>query len=206
MRPCTAYAFLAASILLAVACSFFDPRTPDAPDPGDITWQQPTSPSLVVQNLVNSMEGRSASFCMNCCDSSYMFIADPSDSVEFILWGWVFADWNYDVEYNTLQNIFAAVVGSGYPEDSLVSVTMTPVSGYPDPAAPSDSADVWRDYSIVCAGSEYGGWDRPALGRVRFSMVEDDFGLWWISTWEDIRPEDYSGENWTWGVIKAGYR
>jgi hypothetical protein len=205
MRPVSASAILAASILLAAACSFFDPRTPDDPDPGDIIWQQPTSPSLVVQNLVNSMEGMSAPFCMNCCDSSYMFIPDPSDTAEFG-GSYEFDNWNFDVEANTLQNIFAAVVGSGYPDDSLVSVTMSMVPGYPDPAAPTDSADVWRDYSIICAGSEFGGWDRPALGRARLSMIEDEYGLWSITTWEDIRPEDYSGDNFTWGVIKAGYR
>jgi len=207
MRPHARSAFLAASVLLAAACSFFDPRTPEDPDPhSDIPWIQPTSPANVVTNLENALEGRSISYCMNCCDTSFTFVADPLD-VEEYGGSLEFDDWDYYVEQNTLGNIFASVVGSGYPEDSLVSVTMGMVPEYPDPAAPDSVADIWRDYEIVCAGGEWGGWDRPALGRARLTMLEDDFGLWRISAWEDIRPEDYHGDtNRTWGYVKATYR
>lgn len=206
MRPVPASVLLAASALLTASCSFFDPRDPDAPDPDTgAPWQQPTSPATVVINLTNGLEYLDLDNCMDCCDTSFTFLADPLDIDEYG-GSWNFEDWDYGVEQNTLDNIFAAVVGSGYPADSLLSVTMTAVSGYPDPAAPTDSAEIWRDYEIVIAGSEYGGWDRPALGRTRLSLVEDDFGLWYLTAWEDIRPEDYTGDHWTWGVVKAGYR
>lgn len=193
-------------MLLLLSCSFFDPRSPEDPNPGeDIPWIQPFAPSTVVVNLTNALEGLSVPMCMACCDSSYMFIADVADTAEFS-GSWNFSDWDYQVEQNTLGNIFSAVVGSGFPDDSLLSVTMIYVSELPDPAAPSDSTEIWRDYEIVAAGSEYCGWDKPALGRVMFLMVEDGYGLWTIKRWYDYRPEGYTGENYTWGVSKATYR
>lgn len=206
MRTRSRTSLLVLALVLSAACSFFDPRDPADPDPGgDIPWTQPFSPSTVVINWVNSMEGRDVDYCMNCCDTSYAFLADPLDIEEYG-GSYNFADWDYYVEQNTLGNIFAAVQGSGYPDDSLVSVTMTAVPGYPDPAAPDSITDIWRDYVIILAGSEDGGWDRPAMGRVRFTMVQDEVGLWRMSAWEDIRPEGYTGDNFTWGRVKVTYR
>lgn len=105
-----------------------------------------------------------------------------------------------------MMNIFNAVQVSGMPEDSLISVTMSVVSSLPDPVAPIDSAEIWRDYEIVAAGSDYCGWDSPAKGRVMFLMVEDMYGLWSMKNWYDYRPDDYTGEFYTWGVSKATYR
>jgi len=198
---------LSVTVLSAlISCSFFDPRNPADPDPGEeIPWQQPYAPSTVVINFGNSMEGRSVAMTMACCDSSYMFIADGADTTEFG-GSWDFSNWNYEVEQNTIMNVFNAVQGSGLPDDSLISVTMNIISSLPDPVAPVDSAEIWRDYEIVGAGSSYCGWDSPAKGRVMFIMVENTYGLWAIKRWYDYRPDDYTGEFYTWGVAKVTYR
>lgn len=188
------------------SCSFFEPREPEDPDPGgDITWQQPYAPQTVVLNLENAMEGRSISMTMACCDSSYVFIADGADTTEFG-GSFDFSDWTYEVEQNTLMNVYNSVQGSGLPDDSLVSVIMNMVPELPDPVAPSDSATLWRDYEIVAAGSSFAGWGSPARGRVEFTMVEDIYGLWSIRRWNDYRPDGYTGEHYTWGVAKASFR
>ncbi len=193
------------ALTAVVSCSFFEPRDPADPDPGEeIPWQQPYSPSTVVVNLENSMEGRSIAMTMACCDSSYMFIADGADTTEFAA-SWNFSDWDYGVEQNTMMNIFNAAQASLLPEDSLISVTMITVSSLPDPVAPADSADIYRDYEIIAAGSDYCGWDQPAKGRVMFRMVEDTYGLWSMKRWYDYRsstPPDF----YTWGVVKAAVR
>jgi len=195
---------LALSVLLS--CSFFEPRDPADPDPGgEIPWQQPYAPATVVINLENAMEGRSVAMTMACCDSSYMFIADGADTTEFG-GSWNFSNWDYDVEQNTMMNVYNAAAGSLLPEDSLISVTMSAISSLPDPVAPVDSAEIWRDYEIIVAESEYCGWDDPAKGRVMFLMVEDNYGLWSMKRWYDYRPDDYTGEFYTWGVAKVTYR
>ncbi len=190
-------------LLITGSCSFFDPRDPQYPNPGGIPWYQPYAPSTVILNLSNSFEGRSISMFMACCDSSYMFLANDADIAEF---SYDFSNWDYEVEQNTVLNIFAAVESSGFPDDSLASFTMIAVAGFPDPVAPSDSVEIFRDYEIVAAGSDFCGWDNPARGRVMFLMVENNYGLWSIKRWFDYRPEDYAGEHYTWGVAKATYR
>lgn len=197
---------VAATFATVLSCSFFDPRDPQDPDPGEeIQWLQPYSPATVIVNLENAMEGRSISMTMACCDSAYYFIADGADVAEFG-GSWNFSDWDYQVEQNTLMNIYSSVEGSGLPEDSLLSVIMGTVPTLPDPVAPADSAELWRDYQIVAAGSGYAGWESPATGRVMFLMVEDSYGLWSIRRWYDYRPDDYTGDYYTWGVAKATFR
>ncbi len=190
----------------AVSCSFFDPRDPADPDPGsEIPWQQPYAPATVVINLENAMEGRSIAITMACCDSTYMFIADGADIAEFG-GSWDFSNWDYNVEQNTMMNLYYAVQDSLLPDDSLISVTMTSIDSLPDPVAPVDSAEIWRDYEIIAAGSNYCGWDNPAKGSVMFLMLEDNYGLWTMKRWYDYRPYDYTGDFYTWGVAKATYR
>ncbi len=191
---------------VAVSCSFFDPRDPAYPDPGsEIPWQQPYSPATVVINLENSMEGRSIYMTMACCDSAYMFIANGADTTEFSN-RWTFSDWDYDVEQNTMMNLYYAVQDTLLPDDSLISVTMSSIDSLPDPVAPADSAEIWRDYEIVAAGLDSCGWERPAKGLVMFLMVENTYGLWSMQYWYDYRPYDYTGELLTWGVVKATVR
>ena len=190
----------------AVSCSFFEPRDPAYPDPGgEIPWQQPYSPATVVINLENAMEGRSIAMTMACCDSSYMFIADGSDTTEFASL-YNFSDWDYGVEQNTIMNIFYAAEASSLPEDSLISVTMSTISSLPDPVAPVDSAVIWRDYEIIVAGSNYCGWDKPAKGWVMFLMLEDNYGLWSMKRWYDNRSFPHIPAISTWGVVKAAVR
>jgi len=190
----------------AVSCSFFDPRDPADPDPGGgIPWQQPYAPATVVINLESSMEGRSVAMTMACCDSAYMFIADGADIAEFG-GSWDFSNWDYDVEQNTMMNVFNAAQASLLPEDSLISVTMNSIDSLPDPVAPTDSAEIYREYEIIVAGSEDCGWENPAKGWVMFLMLEDNYGLWSMKRWYDYRPEDYTGDFFTWGRAKVTYK
>ena len=189
----------------AVSCSFFDPRDPAEPDPGGgIPWQQPYAPATVVINLENSMEGRSIAMTMACCDSSYMFIADGADIAEFSALN--FSDWDYEVEQNTMMNLYYAVQDSLLPDDSLFSVTMNYIDSLADPVYPEDSALIYRDYEIIAAGIENCGWDSPAKGRVMFIMVEDNYGLWSMKRWYDNRSFPHIPEFSTWGVVKAAVR
>ncbi|MCK5117762.1 MAG: hypothetical protein KAR44_14290, partial [Candidatus Aegiribacteria sp.] len=92
------------------------------------------------------------------------------------------------------------------PEDSLISFTMNSIDSLPDPVAPVDSAEIYREYEIIVAGSESCGWDSPAKGWVMFLMLEDNYGLWSMKRWSDYRPVDYTGDFFTWGRAKVTYR
>ena len=151
------------------------------------------------------MEGRSIAMIMACCDSTYMFIADGADIAEFGA-SWNFSDWDYEVEQNTMMNVFNAAQASLLPEDSLISVTMNIIPSLADPIDPSDSVEIYRDYEIIAAGSEQCGWEYPAKGQVMFFMVQDNYGLWSMKRWYDNRSNPHMPEFSTWGVVKAAVR
>ena len=206
MKKRLVFALSILALSAAVSCSFFEPRDPAYPDPGEeIPWQPPYAPATVVINLENAMEGRSIANTMACCDSSYMFIANGADIAEFG-GSWNFSNWDYEVEQNTMMNLYYAVQDSLLPDDSLISVTMNSIDSLPDPVYPVDSVDIWRDYEIVAAGLDSCGWERPAKGRVMFQILEDNYGLWTMKRWYDYRPDDYTGGFLTWGVVKATVR
>jgi len=83
---------------------------------------------------------------------------------------------------------------------------LIPMPDYPDDTAPSDSTIMYREYEIVVAGSEYCGWDSPAMGYAKIHLIESDYGLWSIRVWEDYRLESSGDTLFTWGVAKAHYR
>jgi hypothetical protein len=204
LRTGALYLVLSVSLLPA-SCSLFDPRAPEDPDESPQFWQYPSVPSIVISNLDGSLENQSITLYMTCFDTTFAFLADPADTIEY---GGAleFGNWDYEVEQNTLINLFAQVQGTGAPAESLVSVTFTTVSGQPDPPAPVDSVTIWRDYSIVVAGSGYATWENPARGRAVITMVESSSATWSVRRWEDYRPDDYTGDSYTWGVTKADYR
>ncbi len=197
-----------AILLQAPGCSLFDPREPE--DPGEVQdpTQPPTSPSMVMYNLDLALEARSITIYSACLDTSFVFTADPADAVEYggSPWNYDFDAWDYDAEFTSVYNLLASTSGDSLPEDSLVVAYFSLVPGYSDPPAPMDSAVIWREYSIVVAGSEHAGWENPAVGQARITMVEDASSYWYISRWEDFRLEEYPEGACTWGVAKAPYR
>jgi hypothetical protein len=186
-----------------LSCSLFDPRSPEDPDETPSFWQYPYTPTIVMMNVQGAMEARSITLFMACMDTSFVFVADHADSIEYESEGWDFSDWDYYSEQGNVGNIFA--LQDTLYGDTLISVGFVGVEGYPDPPAPVDSAVVWRDYTIVVAPSQYAPYGNPARGRARITMIESSSSTWSIQRWEDFRPE-FPDSSYTWGVVKATYR
>lgn len=195
-------AALAVVAAIACSCSLFEPRTPEDPGGGGSFWQYPSAPWIVVNNVDGSLEARSITLYMTSLDTSFVFVPDAADSVEF--GGFLdFSSWDYADEQNTITNLFAQVAA----EDSVIVADFSFVEGYPDPPAPTDSATIWRDYEIVIVGSGFAEWGNPLRGRARITLTESSTATWAVSLWEDFRPDDYTpGEEYTWGYAKASYR
>jgi len=196
----------------ACACSFFEPRVPEDPGGGPPSfYQPPVIPDIVLSNMGGALENSAFSIYMGCLVQEFEFVADPSDVIEYGPGGsagtdFDFSEWDYDSESSVIGNLLAAAQGSGAPEDSLVRVVFTTISGYPDPPAPVDSAVIWRAYSIEVAGSGWSEWGNPAQGKAKITLLEDASSMWSISRWEAFRPDEYTEGTVTWGVVKASYR
>ncbi len=187
------YAGVTALFLVLLSCSLFDPRDPEEPSQGGVTWLTPTSPDIVVENMQSALNGESVLY-LDCLDDSFVFHADTNDIDDYPLMN--FADWTKSVENLTVSQLYSALT-----TDSTVTAEFLMVSSNPDPPAPEDSVIIYRNYTILIPGAEYS----PAFGIAELHLVEDGEGLWQILSWHDARYEQSSPEK-TWGVIKAVYR
>jgi hypothetical protein len=193
-------------LCLALSCSLFDPRSPEYPENPPYQWYDPYFPSTVLANMKSTFEAHHLAY-MQCFDSTYVFIADPQDTLEYG-GGLEFSNWDFDVEYVVMDALFGVAASSAgsYPEDSLASMTLIPMTEFPDEPAPSDSTTMYREYEIVIAGSPFCDWENPATGYARIYLTESEYGLWHVSRWEDYRLESQGDSLNTWGVAKANYR
>ncbi|MFA6619334.1 MAG: hypothetical protein WCT23_09735 [Candidatus Neomarinimicrobiota bacterium] len=182
----------AALFAMLLSCSLFDPRDPEDPSGGGVLWQTPTSPDIVVENITSALNGKSVLY-FDCLDDAFLFYADTSDIDDYPTMN--FTDWTRAVENLTVGQIYSAV-----PDDSLEAV-FTPVSSSPDPPAPEDSVVIYRQYTILTPGAQYG----VAFGIAELHMVESEDGLWSVRSWHDNRYSPSTPEK-TWAVVKAVYR
>ncbi|HRW78714.1 MAG TPA: hypothetical protein P5207_08610 [Candidatus Sabulitectum sp.] len=179
--------------LLFLSCSLFDPRTPADPSQGGVVWQTPTSPDIVVENMVSALNGASVLY-LDCLDDSFLFYADTSDIDDYPTLN--FSDWTKSVENLTVGQIYSSV-----PSDTTIQAEFLLVAGNPDPPAPEDSVTIYRQYTIILPGAQHS----PAFGIAELHMVEDEDGLWSVGEWYDNRF-DQSTPYKTWAVAKAVYR
>ncbi len=193
------YRFFFMLILVALvfsSCNLFDPRVPENPSNAGVVWQVPTSPDIVIENVQSALTGSSAIY-LDCFNESFVFYADTNDINEYDQY--TFSDWTKPVENNTVTALFAVV-----PQDSTIIASFVIDAQHPDPAAPVDSATVYRAYSISVPESYHSGTGTPAVGLAELHMIEDADGLWSIIEWHDLRHEQDILV--TWAVAKAYYR
>lgn len=175
-----------------LSCDLFDPRESEEPSNSGISWQDPTNPDIVIENMQAALNGSSVLY-MDCFDDSYVFLADTSDINEYSTYD--FNDWDKLVENDTVNQLFSIV-----SEDSTVSSEFLIDIENPDPASPQDSATIFREYSIQIPSATHS----YAVGIAEIKLIEDADGFWSIKEWVDIRHEQSSFV--TWAVMKAAYR
>ncbi len=180
-----------------ISCSLFEPRVPEYPSEAGVVWITPISPEIVVLNLEAALNGSSALY-LDCLSESFVFYADTNDINEYPTYN--FNDWIKSVEAYTVTTALFAIV----PADSSISASFLEDLDHPDPAAPVDSAIIYREYAITVPQSYYSGTGTPASGIVEFHMIENEDGFWSINKWFDLRHEETYLN--TWAVAKAYYR
>ncbi len=191
MYKCLLLVFLA--VFLVSSCDLFDPRIPEDPSNSGVAWIDPTSPDIVVDNIEATLNGSSMQY-MDCFSESFVFYADTSDINEYFTY--IFNDWLKIVENDVLTQLFSIV-----PDTVSVTAVFLANEDHPDPTAPTDSATIYRDYTIVFPSAIH----TQAAGIAEIHMIESSEGYWTINEWYDARPEEASSFV-TWAVMKAFYR
>jgi hypothetical protein len=179
-------------------------RTRNSPPPiiSEGTWETPSQPEIVIQNLLYAYNERIIGNFIQCLADSFMFSA-PEDSIDAVNHGRtdLFAGWNRSVELSVTTRIFD--ISRQYPDSIsyVLSFDLTP----PVPDDIGDSlATLSREYELLTiSGKSSPPESTLAKGIATFWMRETSLNWWSIYLWKDIALVANTPD---WADFKAQYR
>ena len=184
-------------VALSLSCGMFDTRDPAAPSESGVPWRQPTQARYVVDNIVNTLEGRDIGLYERCAETdSFRFYADPAlvetDPSKYENWDWPVEETVTRLMFQNIDQYWAdqdsAVIISLDEEEWLISET--------------DSALVQYEYMVTIQHG-LAGVDSTGKGSLRWTFRRNSVDrLWYMVQWEDFADDDHGG----WSAIKGAFR
>jgi hypothetical protein len=179
-------------------------RTRESPPPiiSEGTWETPSQPEIVIQNLLYAYNERIIGNFIQCLADSFRFSA-PEDSIDAVNQGRtdLFTGWDRSVELSVTTRIFD--ISRQYPDSIsyVLSFKLTP----PVPDDLGDSlATLSREYELLTISGKSTPPDSTlAKGIATFWMRETSLNWWSIYLWKDIAAVANSAD---WADFKAQYR
>lgn len=177
-------------------CDVFAPREPQTPVATGSTFEQPTSPSIVLRNLESSLLSANSSDYRRCFSDSarglppFQFIPSAQGLASAPA---AFSGWNLDDEEQYLRNIFAEL-----QPGQLASVSFSPADVTTPPIG--DSVQFTATYSLRFPHTRP-DVDQRAEGRLQFTFRQSTQSEWFITSWRDIVVENKT----SWSIIKARF-
>ena len=173
----------------------FKTRSSPPPSGEAGTWNTPSKPEIVLENLMNSYNEKIIENFNQCLSDTFVFSA-PEDSIEREV---LFSNWNGNVEKRVTTNIFNLT--KQYPDsvDFILSIDFDNI--IKDEI--TDSTEVLSvnyTLSILRYKPEYE--TKKAEGVSTFHLKETGLSWWAIYFWED-RPKS---SDYNWADFKAEYR
>lgn len=181
-------------LILIQSCGLFDSREVEMPTESRSTFIQPTSPDLVLTNLIFSISEKNLDNYMRCfVDSNfsnkrYRYFADAVSQTSYP----VFQTWNLSSERIYYSNLISATDPNAASNLFADNYTINTAI---------DSAIVDMDYIFVF-GHNRQSVAVEAKGKLRFVMGTDTRGLWSIYDWYDFIDNN---NDTTWSVVKANF-
>jgi hypothetical protein len=201
------YVFIGVLILVLIACIFgcknpFRTRKSPPPIVSEGTWETPSQPEIVIQNLLYAYNEKIIGNFVQCLADSFRFSA-PEDSIDAVNQGRtdLYAGWNLSVELSVTTRIFD--ISRQYPDSIsyVLSFKLTP----PVPDDIGDSlATLSREYELLTiSGKSAPPESTLAKGIATFWMRETSLNWWSIYLWKDIAAVANTPD---WADFKAQYR
>lgn len=184
--------------VLATGCKNpFSTRDAEPPTEGRTSWQFPTDPMIVLQNMKYAVEEKNVENYMRCLvDSNALFHFEP-DQFEASNNAGIFEFWNLSRERTYINKAFTST-----PDDSLRALNFSNIqrSYFPD------SAYVQADYQLDLHHVLAQSYPRQSKGQLDFWFLRRN-GYWVISRWydHDTRVDSTSARLPSWSTIKAGF-
>ncbi|HMQ70112.1 MAG TPA: hypothetical protein PKA90_13930 [Ignavibacteria bacterium] len=181
-------------LLFLHGCGLFDSREVEPPSESRSTFIQPTSPDLVLTNLIFSISEKNLDNYMRCfVDSNFSnkrfrYFPDALSQASYP----VFQSWNLSSERVYYSNLISATDPNAASNLFADNYTINTAI---------DSAIMDMDYIFVF-GHNRQNVAVEAKGKLRFVMATDTRGLWSIYDWYDFTDKN---NDTTWSVVKANF-
>ncbi|MGD0338495.1 MAG: hypothetical protein ABSB78_06875 [Bacteroidota bacterium] len=175
-------------------CNILNTRTPEKPSESSSSFVPPTSPSIVIDNLVNAIRERNTENYINCfidsTFSNYSFTFQAAQSAQ-TAYSAIFHDWNLTSERTYFENLCSRVPTG---EESALILTDTQLS------IQSDSAVYTATYTLIIPHTVQ-DIDTKAQGTLMFLLSVDRNNNWAIHRWID----NATGNDFSWSDLKARF-
>jgi hypothetical protein len=185
---------IAAAAAAAIAgCGFFETRDPQEGSAEDSFWRPPTSPEIIVANLVVAFENQIFNDYRRALTEDFVFRPDPADSVQISIdtgGAPVFVNWDRDVEVATAEQIAA---GADSIDVNLALGTDEIVGDNDHLLKQAYRLTILRGEATEVYDGEVWLWIRQVAN-----------GEWYIYRWEDIRSVPPPAVSW--GYLKGDRR
>ncbi len=185
------FAFIAGFVS---GCGIFETRQPQAPQQGRAGFQPPTSPDIVVQNLVNSIADRNVDNYLSCLSDTGFgggtFVFQPPADV-YRQYQYIFMNWDKSSERAYFNNLTVQSSSSASSALILTSENLT---------LQGDSALFNANYTLIWP-NKVAGYPQQVEGNLQFSLGVNRNQNWSIYRWIDSGI----GDSLTWSDMKARF-
>lgn len=188
------------SLLYLNSCNLFSLRNPEQPDNGNVSFQPPTSPTIVISNLTNAIIEKNAENYISCLTdssatiSNFNFLPSANATSSFI---GTFDNWTTFSEKTYYLSMISNMESFNKPEILFTNVKLDLFS---------DSAIYTSNY-LINIEHKVSNFPKSFQGNLRFTIVQNNSGLWYIKRWYDYSNNDEIADSlkYTWSFIKGRF-
>ncbi len=188
MKKFIIYIFL---VLIPAACNIFEPRTAEPPTVEKSDFKPPTTPDIVIENLVSSIAEKNSINYVQCLagpNLDFSFIPANDSKYNFFS---VYSDWNVSSERAYFDNIIIQT-----DKDASAQLTLSNEIKQ----SSSDSVIYNANYNLNIRHSA-SGIPQTAIGNLQFTIKRDKNNNWYITRWIDLKVQN----QFSWSDMKARF-
>jgi hypothetical protein len=178
--------FLILLTLAFAGCDLFSTRTAEPPTQARSNFQQPSTPDILIQDLVNSLQDKNVQNYISCLSdpafTKATFTFSPSSSA-------LSDNWGIKNEEQYFNNLKLKV-----PTDVPIVLNLTNVSFTPQ----GDSIFYSASYTLLVSTQDP-NLPQNYQGDLRFNMIRDSRAVWSIYYWQDSKNSQLP----TWSELKG---
>ncbi len=175
----------------------FATREAEQPTEGRTSWQLPTDPMIVLQNMKAAIEEKNVENYMKCLvDSINLFHFTP-DQYQASTNAGIFEQWSLAHEQSYINKAFTSI-----PDDSARLLNFNNIKRNEFP----DSALIRADYTIELHHILASTFPTIGKGQVDFVFIRR-YGYWMITRWSDFetKVDPPATRVPSWSTIKASF-